>query len=236
MQIQVIAAGSTKWERFIHRWGVSFLIGQDVLFDTFGDPGVLFNNMRKFNIDAAKIKHIVLSHDDWDHIAGLWYLIPNRQDIAVSVCPGFKQEIKDRIASFGVKLTETEKTTLIKDGIYTTGELYGESEGRKICEQSVVIKTGAGLAVICGCAHPGVVNIVRHVKESFHGDVHSLIGGFHLKDNADETNLNIIKDLRGLGVRRIAPMHCTGKRATDAMREAFGNDFIQANVGDSIEI
>ena len=236
MQIQVIAVGSTKWERFIRRWGVSFLIGKDVLFDTFGDLGVLLSNMRKLNVNIDKINHIVLSHDDWDHISGLWCLIQKRKDITVYVCPGFKQEIKNRIVSFGVKLIEARETTLIKEGIYSTGELYGESEGRKICEQSIVIKTAGGLAIICGCAHPGVVNIVRHIKESFHEDVYLLIGGFHLKDNTDETNLNIIKDLRELGIRRIAPMHCTGKRATDAMSEVFGHNFIQTKVGDSIEI
>ena len=64
MQIRVIATGSSKWERFIHRWGVSFLVGEDILFDTFGDPGVFFSNIRKFNIDTGKIKHIILSHDD----------------------------------------------------------------------------------------------------------------------------------------------------------------------------
>jgi len=236
MQIKIIATGSSKWERFIRRWGVSFLIGEDVLFDTFGDSGVLLNNMRKFNIDAAKIKHIVLSHDDWDHIAGLWHLISNREDMTVYVCPGFKQEIKDRIVFYGAKIIEAGETVQIKENIYSTGELYGESDGRKIYEQSIVINTGDGLAVICGCAHPGVANIVRHVKESFHGDVYSLIGGFHLKDNTDEVNLNVIKDLRGLGIRRIAPMHCTGKPATEAMRVAFGDCFMRAKEGDSIEL
>ena len=236
MQIKVIAVGSTKWERFIRRWGVSFLIGEDVLFDTFGDPGVLLNNMRKFNIDTAKIKHIVLSHDDWDHIAGLWYLIRNRKDITVYVCPGFKEGIKNRIALFGVKVIETGEVTQIKDHIYSTGEFCGESEGGKIYEQSVVIKTADSLVVICGCAHPGIVDIVRHVKERFHNDVHSLIGGFHLKNNDDETNGRIIKDLRELGVRRIAPMHCAGKRATEMMRQAFGVDFVKVRERDIVEL
>jgi len=227
MQVRVIAAGSTKWERFIRRWGISFLIGEDVLFDTFGDPGVLLRNMRKFNIDSGEIKHIVLSHDDWDHISGLWYLMQSHKDIKVYICPGFKQEIKERIALFGVKVIEAGGVTLVKDDIYSGGERYGESEGRKVYEQSVVIKTADGLVVICGCAHPGVVNIVRNIKESFKANVHSLIGGFHLKDNTDEANRNIIKNLQELGVRKIAPMHCTGKHAEQLMRNAFGDGFIR---------
>ena len=236
MGIKIIAVGSTRWQRFIRRWGVSFLIGEDVLFDTFGDPGVLLKNMRKFNIDTAKIKHIILSHDDWDHISGLWYLIPNRRDITVYVCSGFKQEIKMRIASFGVKIIEVGGLTQIKDGIYSTGELCGESDGEKICEQSVVIKTGEGLTVVCGCAHPGIADILRHVKEQFHNDVHSLVGGFHLKNNDEETNARIIKDLRELGVRRIAPMHCVGKRATKMMSKVFASGFILAKEGSIIEL
>jgi 7,8-dihydropterin-6-yl-methyl-4-(beta-D-ribofuranosyl)aminobenzene 5'-phosphate synthase len=192
--------------------------------------------MRKLNIDASKIKHIILSHDDWDHIAGLWYLILNRKDITIYICPGFKQEIKDKIVSFGVKIIEAGEVTLVKDGIYSTGELYGESEGRKIYEQSLVIKTADGLAVICGCAHPGVVGIVRHIKKIFCEDILLLIGGFHLKDNTDEANLRIIEELREFGIRKIAPLHCTGKRAIEAMREVFGRDFIRAKEGGIIEL
>ncbi|MDD2703213.1 MAG: MBL fold metallo-hydrolase [Candidatus Omnitrophica bacterium] len=236
MTIKIIAVGSSKWERFIRRWGVSCLINEDVLFDTFGDPGVFLNNLRKFKVDTAKIRHIILSHDDWDHIAGLWYLIPDRKDITVYMCPGFRQEIKDRIASFGVAPVEVKGVTRIKDEIYSTGQLHGESEGRKIYEQSVVIKASDGLAVICGCAHPGIVNIIRHVKEHFYKDVHSLIGGFHLKDYTDEMNTRIIKDLQELGVRRVTPMHCTGKRATEMMHKVFGRDCIQAGEGRTIEL
>ena len=71
MKIKVIATGASKWERFIRRWGIAFLIGDDMLFDTFGDARVFMNNVRKFKIDLSKIKHIVISHDDWDHVTGL---------------------------------------------------------------------------------------------------------------------------------------------------------------------
>jgi 7,8-dihydropterin-6-yl-methyl-4-(beta-D-ribofuranosyl)aminobenzene 5'-phosphate synthase len=236
MKIKIIATGSSKLQRFIRRWGVSFLIGEDVLFDTFGDPGVFMDNMRKFKVDTAKIKHIVLSHDDWDHIAGLWYLLPNRQDITVYICPGFKKEIKERIASFGGNLIEAGQPIQIKENIYTTGELYGESSGRKIYEQSVAIKTGEGLAVICGCAHPGVDKIIKKAKDNFKANIYLLMGGFHLKDNTDEINGRIIKDLNEAGISRIMPMHCTGKRAVESIRQSFGEGFAWLKEGDEIEL
>ena len=236
MKIKIVAVGSSKWQRFIRRWGVSFLIDEDVLFDTFGDPGVLLNNMRRFNVDISKIKHIVLSHDDWDHISGLWYLLPNRKDITVYIPLNSKQEIKERIASFGIKVIEVAEMIRIKDDIYSTGELSGESDGKKIYEQSIIIKRGDNLAIICGCAHPGIVHIIQYVKQSFQGQIHSLIGGFHLKNNSTETNLNIIKDLQVFGISKIVPMHCTGKGAANLMRQAFGQGFVRAKEGDTIEL
>lgn len=237
MKIKIIAIGSSRWERFIRRWGVSFLIDEDVLFDTFGDPGVLLSNMRKFNIDDAKIKHIVLSHDDWDHIAGLWYLIDKRKDITVYICPGFKQEIKDRIASFGVRIVEVEPFTMIKEDVFSSGQIQGFCVGRSIFEQALVVKFLKNLTIVTGCSHPGIVNIIDVVKKHFLKErVSFLLGGFHLKDNTDETNMRIIKDLRELGVRKIAPMHCTGKRATEAMRGAFGYGFERVKEGDTIEL
>lgn len=236
MVIRIIATGSAEWERLIRRWGVSFLIGEDVLFDTFGDPGVLINNMRKFHVDTARIKHIVLSHDDWDHIAGLWYLLSDRQDITVYVCPKFKREIKARITSFGVRLIEAGGPVRIKEDIYSTGELYGGPDGRKIYEQSIVVKANSGLAIICGCAHPGAVNIVKHAKENFQEDVDFLIGGLHLKDNTRQKNIGIIKELRELGIKRVAPMHCTGRGAVRVIKAEFRQGFMHAEEGDKLEL
>jgi len=236
MRIRIIATGSSKWERFIRRWGVSFLIDENVLFDTFGDAGVLLRNMRKFKIDASRIKHIILSHDDWDHISGLWCLLKDRKDVIVYICPGFEQEIKERLVLFGVKVVELKVLTQIRDGIYSTGELCKESDGEKICEQSVVIKTAKGLTVICGCAHPGIVSIIQYVKEQFNSVVFHLIGGFHLKNNNTATNTFVIKNLQALGVRRISPTHCTGKYAARIMRQVFGQGFVKVKEGDTIEL
>lgn len=236
MKIKVIATGSSKFERSIRRWGVSFLIGEDALFDTFGDPDVFLNNMRKFNVDSGKIRHIILSHDDWDHVSGLWTLLPALTDVTVYICPGFSREVRDRISSFGVNMIETDKSVTIKDGIYTTGQLYGESDARKIFEQSVVIKTDEGLAVICGCAHPGVDNIVKKAGENFSSKVDLLMGGFHLKDNADEVNAKAIENLKKAGVRRVMPMHCTGERAVALMRATFGSGFRWLQEGDVVKL
>jgi 7,8-dihydropterin-6-yl-methyl-4-(beta-D-ribofuranosyl)aminobenzene 5'-phosphate synthase len=236
MSIKVIAVGSSKWERFIRRWGVSFLIGEDILFDTFGDPGVFLGNIQKFHIDKDKIKHVVISHDDWDHISGLWYLLNNRKDITVYICPGFNAQIKERIRSFGVKVIEASGFTLIRDSVHSTGELYGESEGRQIYEQSLVIETVHGLSVICGCAHPGIEKIIDTVTRQFNKNIYMVVGGLHLKDSPENEIAKVIKSLRQHGVEKIAPMHCTGKHVEQLMNKAFGEGFIRVRQGDVIEL
>ncbi len=236
MQIKVIAAGSTKWERFIRRWGVSFLIGEDVLFDTFGDPGVFLNNMRKFNVDTSKIKHIILSHDDRDHISGLEYLVNNRKDVVVYIFPRFKQEIKDRIASYGVKLVEVSSLLKIKDNIYSTGQMEDESGGRTIAEQSLIIQSKDRIILITGCAHPGIINIVRNIKERFTEKIHLVIGGLHLKDSGKEQIQEVITQLRMNGIEKIASMHCTGKFAMNLLKTEYKDNFVHLKPADIIEV
>ena len=78
MDIKLLAEGHTKWDRFIRNWGISFLIDDDVLFDTFG--------RRKLKVDATKIKHIIISHEHWDHISGLWAILKINNAVTVYVC------------------------------------------------------------------------------------------------------------------------------------------------------
>jgi 7,8-dihydropterin-6-yl-methyl-4-(beta-D-ribofuranosyl)aminobenzene 5'-phosphate synthase len=63
----------------------------------------------------------------------------------------------------------------IADHIRITGEL-----GTTIVEQALLIETRRGLIVLTGCAHPGIVEIVRQAKTV--GEVYLVMGGFHLAD------------------------------------------------------
>ncbi len=236
MQVKVIADGSSKFERFVRRWGLSLLVDEDVLFDTFGDPNVFIKNIRKFNIEVDKIRHLILSHDDWDHVAGLWRLLSYRNDFLVYVCSGFKQEIKDKIASFHVRCIEVSGWLQIKENVYTTGELSVVSRGRKIYEQSLVVRGDEGLMVICGCAHPGVDAIVKRSKEILGEDICYLLGGFHLKDNAQKTNMHMINELQKAGIRKIVPLHCTGSSACRLLRKMYGTECLKLSEGQSQNI
>jgi len=225
MKLTLIAEGSTKWERFIKRWGISFLIGDDILFDTFGDAKVFLSNLARIKIDTSKICHVVISHDHWDHLAGLWPFLEKHKNVTVYVCPGFSQETRNRIASLGVRVVETVGLLEIKKGIYTTGSIKGAYAGQDIEEQAIVVKIKQGLAVITGCAHPGITQIVDKVIKDFGQPVSWVVGGFHLKDVDRKEIESVALRLKEIGVQKVVPLHCTGKIAQSILKNVFGKDY-----------
>jgi aconitase A len=51
-------------------------------------------------------------------------------------------------------------------------------------EQALVIETPAGLVVITGCAHPGIVQVAAAARVQRGQDIDLLMGGFHLRADA----------------------------------------------------
>lgn len=236
MNIKLIAEGSTNSHRLMLRWGLSLLIGEDLLFDTFGDAKIFLRNIKKFKVDLSKIKHIVLSHDHWDHINGLLEVIGRYQDITVYICPGFNSQIKKKIDLFGVRRVEVNGLNQIKKGIYTTGELISGPLAPKIPEQALVVKDKRGLIIVTGCAHPGIDNIVRYVRERFREDIYLLIGGFHLKGRPPEEIKKIVSIVKSNSIEKVAPMHCTGDFAVREFKETFGINCIHLKTGQALEL
>ncbi len=236
MKLTLIAEGSTKWQRFIRRWGVSFLLGDDVIFDTFGRADVFWHNIGKFRIDTKRIKYLVISHEDWDHIAGLAKLLKFNRNIAVYVCRQSNQRLKDQVNDLGASLVEVDKSVQISGSVYSLGEMSADTKQGVIYEQSLAIKTEKGISVITGCAHPGVMKIIKKVCEQYGENIYAIIGGFHMKDISTSQGEIIVNELQGLGAKVIMPLHCTGKRATETIREVFGNNFIRLREGDILEL
>ena len=116
----------------------------------------------------------------------------------------------------GADIEEVGGSVMIHPGVYTTGEL-----GRSLKEQSLVLKTCEGLVIITGCAHPGIVEIVTHVRELFKENVYLLIGGFHLMGKSQKEIREIAKKLDELKVERIAPCHCSGDTARDSFKQYY---------------
>ena len=255
MQIKIIAVGSSKWERFLCRWGISYLIGQDLLFDTFGDPYVFLRNAEKMNIDLSKIKHIVISHDHWDHISGLWHVINRFKDVYLTfpkenerniirksvvnvyICPNFDIKIKERIGYFGVNLVETKGLLRIRDEIYSTGEIAGRYKDKNISEQALVVNSENGLIVITGCAHPGILTILKEAKKNFPDkDIFCVLGGFHLLDKQRKDIEFIVSEFKKMGIKKVGPTHCSGDEAREIFKKIYQDSFVDIKTGQTLEV
>jgi len=87
---------------------------------------------------------------------------------------------------------------------------------------------GKGAIVFTACSHAGVINVLKDARNAF-GDVplHAVMGGFHLSgQQIEEIIPDTINDMKGFGLKRIVPAHCTGWRAVGALVQAFGEEVI----------
>ncbi|MDD4202408.1 MAG: MBL fold metallo-hydrolase, partial [Candidatus Omnitrophica bacterium] len=97
MKIQVIAQGSTPLERSIKRWGLSILIDDDILFDTFGEIDLFVKQLEKLNVNINNLKHVIISHEHWDHTNGLWYILGQNKNINVYIGYHFSRSFEQKI-------------------------------------------------------------------------------------------------------------------------------------------
>jgi 7,8-dihydropterin-6-yl-methyl-4-(beta-D-ribofuranosyl)aminobenzene 5'-phosphate synthase len=215
-------------------WGFSCLIeyqGQVILFDTGGDSPTLLANMASLGIDPREIERVVLSHSHGDHTGGLSGLLPMAgEGLTVFVPRSFPTRFKEAVRT-RAHLIEVQESREIGEEVYSTGEL-----GTGIIEQSLMVKTDEGLVVVTGCAHPGIVEIVRRAKALCGDGVYLVLGGFHLGGKGRREMEGILSEFRRLGVQKVAPCHCTGEQAIGMFRQEYGEDYLQAGAGKVIRV
>lgn len=209
-------------------WGFAAFVerGDDVvLFDTGGDGPTLTANAAALGVDLARTRAVVLSHPHRDHTGGLMALLERGFRPTVYVAPSFPEASRATIRRM-TRLVEAGSDEVVAPGMASTGQVDGD-----VPEQGMVIDTAHGLVVLTGCAHPGVTAMVATAKAVRGGPVDLVLGGFHLREKTAPEIDAVIDKLRELGVRRVAPTHCTGDEAIARFRSAYGADFVEIGVG-----
>ena len=144
-------------------WAFSCLLescGKTLLFDTAWDSYRLIENMRRLGIGLDDIDAIFISHNHWDHVGSLAYLLNMMDEIPVFVPSSFPKHLKGEIGK-RAKLVEIKDACEIMEGFHSTGGL-----GSDIMEQSLVVKAEKGNVVVCGCSHPGVERILERSRRA----------------------------------------------------------------------
>jgi 7,8-dihydropterin-6-yl-methyl-4-(beta-D-ribofuranosyl)aminobenzene 5'-phosphate synthase len=237
MEIKILYDNKSAKPDIVSGWGFSCLVGGSVLFDAGEDGNSLLENMKTMKVDISNIKNIVISHDHWDHVGGLELVLKKKKGIKVHGCAGFSREFKNIVNKYDAELVETDLFSNITSNIFTTGAIKGTYKGGKIDEQSLVIKTTKGITIVTGCAHPGIVKIVEHIKglliqEKFY----CVLGGFHLKKMSNDEVVSVCDRLMDLGVQKAGPTHCSGEVAANIFKKKFRENYMTIASGKDFDV
>jgi 7,8-dihydropterin-6-yl-methyl-4-(beta-D-ribofuranosyl)aminobenzene 5'-phosphate synthase len=215
-------------------WGFScFITGtqKTILFDTGGDGSTLLSNMKKLKITPEQVDLIFLSHIHGDHTGGLLEFLKKNHKVKVFLPQSFPSAFKKEITALGTQYIEVKEPIEICKNVFSTGEL-----GTSIKEQSLIIKTEKGLVIITGCAHPGIVNIVKKAKKLLNQNICLVLGGLHLLGSSKEVIEKIVYEFKKMGVEKVAPCHCSSELCQNIFENKYGQGLIKLGVGGGVEI
>ena len=162
---------------------------------------------------------------------------------------------RKELESMGARFNLVREPVGIFDDIITTGEVpmvtdyeqidehlfvQGESglqPDKLLDDLALAIKTGAGLVVVLGCAHRGIINTLRHLMKITGTDkIDTVIGGSHLMGVSEERLWQTVAVLRELNIRRIGLCHCTDLPAASLLAQEFTGSFFFNKAGTVITI
>jgi 7,8-dihydropterin-6-yl-methyl-4-(beta-D-ribofuranosyl)aminobenzene 5'-phosphate synthase len=235
--------------------------GHRILFDTGNDGEIFARNVRRLGVDLKRLDFVVISHRHADHTGGLAYLLRLNPSVTIyapaerfgifgGVVPTSiihaDTALPDRMRYFGGAVPAELPTSTVWPGAHfvlldsltevapgvalvsTVSRTPGTLELREL---SLVLRTPRGLVVFVGCSHPGIETILEATRP-YGEHVHQVFGGLHLVATPDSAIARIAAALHdGWRIDLLAPGHCTGEPAFDALARTFGARYVYAGLG-----
>lgn len=158
------------------------------------------------------------------------------QKVAAVCCPQ-PQALEGAFTSGYIERTSFEQVTggsLVMDDHFTEAERKGKlvKDTHPDEHATCYIVKGRGLVVISSCGHTGIVNTVKSAMAAANVDkVHAVLGGFHLGPAPLEYLQHTMRELEAINPDVIVPMHCTGERFIDMLRQRMPDKVVGSNVG-----
>jgi 7,8-dihydropterin-6-yl-methyl-4-(beta-D-ribofuranosyl)aminobenzene 5'-phosphate synthase len=157
---------------------------------------------------------------------------------------------REQLEGLGARFIFSDTPVWISDNIVTSGEVpfsteYEETDQELYIKEnhgfihdsfpddlSIAIKTEVGLAIFLGCAHRGMINIIRHFQKITGIErIYSVVGGTHLISASPERLDKTIDELKKTGIKKLGVSHCTGFEASVRLATEFKDFFFLNSAG-----
>lgn len=244
-------------------------INRRVLFD-MGQGHLFAENAERLGIAINDIDAAIVSHGHYDHGGGLSTFLDANKSAKVYVHKdAFKlhyslRETGLRFIGIDDSLKTNSRIVLCDDCINIcegmtlfsdvqgnccnpVGNklLFGADRSKNDCfehEQNLIIEEGDKTILFAGCAHRGIVNIMRKAQEVSHHAPTHVFAGMHLVKSGltDEEENAFIEELAHHLMQykdcQFYTMHCTGIDQFAKLKAIMGTQIAYFACGDSIEI
>lgn len=243
--------------------------GQTVLFD-MGQTDLFLSNAKKMGLNIATVDVAVVSHGHYDHGGGLRSFLGENTKAKVFIHKdsfephyslretglkyiGLDTELKDN-----KRLMFRGEQTIIGDDMLLFADVRGgccnphgnrllfgptDTENDTFChEQSLIIEEADKTVLFAGCAHCGIVNILRKAEAVCVKVPTHVFAGMHLVKSGlseeDETAFirNLANELQQYKHTMFYTMHCTGEEQYQKLKSLLGTQIEYLSCGDSITI
>lgn len=241
-----------------------------ILFDT-GASDLFLENAKKLNVNVKDVDFAVISHGHYDHGGGLKAFLNENEKAKVYIGgKAFEKHFSrrsDKLTGIGLDGSLISNGRIIlTDEIWPVNEnalLFSRVTGSECCsscnrslcvdkggvitqddfehEQNLVVAENGKTILIAGCAHKGIVNIIKSLAALSYGKPDYVIGGFHLYDYSERKSedpsvvAQIGEFLKGTG-SMFYTCHCTGPEAYRRLKLVMGDQIQYLSAGTAVEI
>ena len=169
---------------------------------------------------------------------------------SIGIVLGDEDEVRNRASD----VILTERPREICEGVFVTGEIprttdFEDTGGaffldeacrepdRLLDDQAVFFDTKGGTVVLLGCAHSGVINTLRYVRQlTDNKPMYAVMGGTHLIGASEDRLNRTVEELAGFDIDLLGPCHCTGMAGMARIWAAFPGKCIGCMVGKKMEL
>ncbi len=238
--------------------------GFKILFD-MGQGELFAENSRQLGLSIEDVDMAIISHGHYDHGGGLETFLKLNSKAKVYIHQkAFEPHysLKDtgmKYIGLNDSLAQNSRLVLCNNLVNINaniqlfanveGEfpaplgnklLYGPSKSENdsfVHEQNLLIREGSNLVLFAGCAHRGIINIIRRAKEIAGSSPTYVFAGMHLSADREMQSINnLAKELQAYPNTRYYTMHCTGTAQYNYLHQIMGEQIGYLSSGESVAV